>query len=237
MGSPGPGQPSKQDWILGDADAIIQLVACDKLSILKVLQSQYGISTVIPESVEMELRNLVKNRRFQDVHQRLTKAFNNGLLTVLEEATLSPLVGSNAHEAFERIDRLGEKFRRLGVGSGEAYAHAAGIELSLPVLSNDGKAINVLMANGATLPGPFLRTFDVLVFGRQIAVLSDHDCDAARQELARRNEGITSCFMGRSFTEGLQEFYPRLVDGAAPLIGATHPRHSYDSRRLIVRAK
>jgi hypothetical protein len=146
VGNPAPGQPSQQDWILGDTDAIIQLLACDKLSLLKVLRSQYGILTVIPEPVEIELRNLVKNRRFQDVHQRLTKAFNNGLLTILQEAALSPLVGVNTHEAFERIERLGEKFRRLGVGSGEAYAHAAGIELSLPVLSNDGKAINVLMA-------------------------------------------------------------------------------------------
>jgi hypothetical protein len=93
------------------------------------------------------------------------------------------------------------------------------------------------MANGATLPGPFLRTFDVLVFGRQIAVLDDNDCDKARQELTKRNEGITSCFVGRSFADGLQNFNPRLIDGAAPIIGATHPMHPYDSRRLIVCAK
>jgi hypothetical protein len=232
-----PGLPQNPDWILGDTDALIQLVACDKLSILRTLKTDYGISTVIPDAVEIELRNIAKNRKFQDVEHLLVKAFKVGLLTVLDEKNLATLVGAKAPEVLGRIEQRGDSFKRLGVGNGEAYAHAACIELNLPILTNDSMAIEILMANGSSPPGPYFRTFDVIVFGRQIDALTDNECDSARQSLANRNEAINRCFTGRSFADGLPEFYQRLIDSAAPILGSRYPQHRYDSKRLTIRVQ
>ena len=231
-----PGPPKNPDWIIGDTDALIQLVACDMLGILRILKDRYGIRTLVPEPVEVELRNIGRNLKFRDTEHILTKGLTTGLLAILDEQSLRSVIGPTTSKIFEDIDRKGASFKRMGVGNGEAYAHAASAELNVPVLTNDGNAIRILRGKGATLPGPFLRSFDAIVFGRQIGHLTDRDCDSARQSLTKRGESITPCFQISSFTDGLPDFYQRLVDRTAPVCGSMTPLLHYDRHRVIITA-
>jgi len=206
--------------------------------ILRTLKTNYDIQIVVAEPVEVELRLIIKRDKFKDAQNILTKGFSSGLLGVLDETRLSSLVGTTrAPTVLESIENRGESFRRLGVGNGEAFTHSASVELNMPVLSNDRQAIDLLTRNGIALPGPFLRAFDILVFGRQIGLLSDGECDEARQALAKRGENLDKCFTNCSFTNGLPHFYPRLLDRAFPLVGSQQPSKLYDRQQLIISAK
>ena len=133
------------EWILGDTDALLQLIAADRLGPLKRLRSDYGIQTVIAESVEVELRNIIRGLRFKDVQHILTKALDTKLLLVLDQSALQSLVGAHAHKIYQDIETEGLRLKSLGVGDGEAYTHAGSMRLKMPVLSNDRKAIKILL--------------------------------------------------------------------------------------------
>jgi hypothetical protein len=232
-----PSPIKNPEWIIGDTDALVQLVAADRLSPLKLLKSSYGIQTVITEPVEVELRRLMGTVRFRDAKHVLIRALSTGLLKTLDRSLLSSLVGSQAPSMFASIEREGEQLRRYGVGAGEAFSHAACMALGLPVLSNDTTAIRNLLSQHVPLQTPFLRSYDVLVFGVQIGNLSHNDCDATRQNLTKRGDGVHPCFRGRSFTDSLPYFYPRLIDGGQPIIGCNHPVEEHDGFRVAIVAK
>jgi hypothetical protein len=229
-----PGAPRNPDLIVGDTDALIQLIACDTLGPLKILRGEYGIRTVVLEAVEIELRSLTRTQKFRDVEHILTKALNSKLLEILDENAAQSISGNAA--LLTEIDTLASDFQRLGVGRGEAYTHAAGKKLLAPILSNDSNAIKVLHANGVSLPGPFLRSFDVIVFGLQIGNLSTQDCDGARQSLVGRGEGVGSCFTGTSFEKGLPAFHQRLIDARLGAVGAASPQHPFDHNKIFIRS-
>jgi predicted nucleic acid-binding protein len=231
-----PGKPSNPRWLICDTDSLLQLIAVDRLGPLKLLKSNYNVQAVITEAVETELRNMVTVPKFRDVKHILEKGLKSGLLPVLDESLLKSTHPKDAGAVLGRIDSRGEQFHRLGVGTGEAYTHAASVELNMPVLTNDRAALGVLERQGVVLQGTFLRSFDILVFGHQIGNLTDGDCDQARKSLAGRGEAVELCFSGCSFTAGLPKFYQRLIDGAIQPLGAAMPQKRYDRARLIIAA-
>jgi hypothetical protein len=221
------------EWIIGDSDALVQLIVADALSPLKILKSSYGIQTVIPEPVEVELRRVIGSKRFQDMRHVLTKALDTGLLKTLDRSLLSTLVGNKAIEMFPALEKKGEQLRKLGIGPGEAYSHAASMALQLPIISNDGDAIRKLLGGDIHIQPHLLRSYDVLTFGVQIGNLSHNDCDGVRQDLNKRGDEVPVAFRKRSFTDSLPYFFSRLIDGSEPIIGSEMPIVRYDVRLVV----
>jgi hypothetical protein len=154
----------------------------------------------------------------------------------LDQSVVAEIVGvDKAPDALKRIEDSADELYRLGVGEGEAYSHAASMELTAPVLSNDKKAIKDLLNQQIPLLQPYhLRFYDLMVFAVQTGHLTHNNCDATRQSLTTRGENIEKCFMGRSFSDGLPNFYSRLACGNAPVIGSAVPVNKYDTARMVV---
>jgi hypothetical protein len=95
--------------------------------------------------------------------------------------------------------------------------------------------VNRLLRDDEHIPRPILRFWDLIVFGHQIGQLDESTCDKVRQTLMKMGEWILPCFTGRNFKAGLGDFYPRLVDGVATLIGASTPLDGLDDRKAIFR--
>ena len=82
-----------------------------------------------------------------------------------------------------------------------------------------------------------LRSFDVIVLGLQIGILTEGDCKAIRKELLKRGEAILPCFQNCSVIDGLPNFYHRLCDGSVNVLGAVTPIEKFDDRIRIMPTK
>jgi len=198
-----------------DSDVLVQFFLARELRPLNILQKSYGIQPVIVTEVDLELRWLGKYKaRFAP---DLDKALKNQLLRVLDQPLFQSLLSSAPPGAsWAAFQSLGSQHYRH-VQHGEAYTHAAGVTLGLPVVSNDYDAIQTLEAQSFALPSPVLRGFDILAFCHDTGAMTLRECDDVRQELRRHNEGIPKPFMNASFGDGLKSFSCRLRDGAPTL--------------------
>lgn len=222
MKVPIPGLPQNPPFLLGDSDIIVQALLTGIIPKLNILHRCYGLHLVIVEAVEAELPALIKNR-FPDRVASYNKALKHRTITPLSQRLLSEVYGDKGVHAYEAIEALGDKISNQGVGRGEAYTHAAGILLRVPVISNDMEAIRMLRGASVGIPDRILRFFDLVVFFFQIQHLTTAECKTIRQELLRRGEHMPGCFKNCSFENGLPQFFPRLLDGDSPRIGAELP--------------
>jgi hypothetical protein len=196
-----------------------------------LLKRVYGIQPVIPP--EVELRSLTKYAKRIDAP--LTKALKNSTLLVLTHAACRNLYGSAADALHPAIQSLGARYRI--VGPGEAYCHAAGVTLGVPVLSNDRKAVLFLSRKGLSVGVPTLSAFDLLIFGYQIGCLREQDCDGFRYQMLERerNESVPAEFRNASVKDGLTRYTPRLLDNLAAVLGvpAATGCASYDTTLFV----
>jgi hypothetical protein len=218
--SPPPSRPKNPALLLGDTDVVVQVLVSGLTAKLHVFRRSYGIQPVITEAVAGELPSLLR-RRFGDRVAGYEKALKHKAIVTLDEDLLARVYGDKARIIGEQIDVLGRKIWERGVGRGEAYTHAAGILLNLPVVTNDMEALRVLRADQSTgIPERVLRFFDLVVFFFQIGEIALADCDSVRQQLIRMSEHVPACFQNASFEDGLKEFFPRLLDSTAKRIGS-----------------
>jgi hypothetical protein len=218
--SPLPSRPKNPALLLGDTDVVVQILVSGLTAKLHVFRRSYGIQPVITEAVAGELPGLLR-RRFGDRVAGYEKALKHKAIVTLDDDLLSRIYGGKGRIIGDQIDALGKKIWEQGAGRGEAYTHAAGILLNLPVVTNDMEAIRVLRADQSTgIPERVLRFFDVVVFFFQIGELTLADCDSVRQQLIGISEHVPTCFQRASFEDGLKNFFPRLLDSTAKRIGS-----------------
>lgn len=210
--------------IFVDADALNQLFLGNIFRILRELRVQYGIQAFIVPEVEIEV---VSSRAFGNrFHPALKKAVSNGILKILEEPRYSAILNSNSTLqasavgiSYSDIQALGSAYNRR-IDAGEAYTFAAAVKLGQPAISNDYSALATMSRTGLAFPPNVLRAYDLLVFGHQIELFSEKQCDEFRQALLAESEFIPALQKSTSFLKGLATFVPRLVDSSRPRVGA-----------------
>jgi hypothetical protein len=232
MASGSPPRPDPCRTLVCDTDALIQIFLGDQGELLKKLKRIYGIQSVISESVERELsRPGMKNSgHFQP---QVRKAIQNQALIVLDEHSVGSFTSNDPHSTYLSIQVMGRK-NNLHLGKGEAYSHAAGVVLRVPVMSNDMKAIVAADRLGLPTGKPTIRAYDVFVLFHQIGELSSDDCDEIRKTLTAFGESPHSAFSTNKFEEGLLRFHPRLVDDQAPLLATGAQSELADLDRLVL---
>src|ERR1700693_5162549 len=128
--------------LICDSDVLVQFFLSNELRPLRDLKVLFGIQPAIVQEVDAELRWLGHyGSRFVP---QLEKSLKNGLLVRLDKVLFQSLLGkAPPGTSWETFQSLGARY--LGfVDKGEAYSHAAGVVLGLPVASDDFRAIEVL---------------------------------------------------------------------------------------------
>ncbi len=231
-----PGKPANPLFIIIDTSVLLQLIVTEQLPLLRCLRSEYKIQSVIVSAVESETMHILSTvRKFMGRQEGFKRAISNKTIGLIDRAMLSGVVGTGVDAILRQIDSEGQRFN-LRVDRGEAYTHAAGSVLGAPIATNDYSAVNRLLRDDENIPRPILRFWDLIVFGHQVGRLDEAACDKIRQTLVKIEEAVLPCFAGRTFHVGLAEFYPRLVDGVANLVGAPSPVERLDDRGVIFRA-
>ena len=216
-----PPRPDDCRTLVCDTDALIQIFLSGQGELLKKFKKLYGIQCVITESVEVELHGpRMKNSAL--FLPQVRKALQNNALMVLDQHSVGSFTSNDPHTTYLSIQVMGRK-NNLHLGKGEAYSHAAGVVLRVPVMSNDMKAIVVADRTGLPTGKPTIRAYDLFVLFHQIGELSSGDCDEIRKTLTAVKETPHSSFSGRKFDEGLLRFHPRVVDSHVP-VRATGPQ-------------
>jgi hypothetical protein len=119
------------------------------------------------------------------------------------------------------------------VQRGEAYTHAAAVSLSMPAVSNDGKAVRVLEGQMMSVAVPVLRFFDIIIFAHQFGILTTKECEDVRSALLKNGEGIPGPFLNASFANGSKNFPCRLGAGNATGGPYPQPTNHYDLLTII----
>jgi hypothetical protein len=229
-----PGAPKNPIFLLGDSDVVVQILITGLTPKLHLFRREYGIQPVITEAVDSELPGLLR-ARFADRLAGFDKALRVRSIVVLTEEYLSGPCGDKASIVYERLNALGDQLSEVGIGRGEAYSHAAGIHLRVPVVSNDKEALHRLRSAAAGCPDHVFRFFDLVVFLHQIGELSTSECNNIRQQLIGRDEHVPACFAGHSFEDGLLHFFPRLLDSDFEYIGSRTAVDARLDRTLYIR--
>jgi hypothetical protein len=230
-----PGKPANPVFLIIDTSVLLPLIATDQLPLLRRFRSEYQVQSVIVSAVESEtLHILTTVRKFMGRQEPFKKAIANNTISLIDRQLLSTVLGTGVDAILRQIDSEGQRFN-LRVDRGEAYTHAAGSVLGAPVATNDYSAVNRLLRDDENIPRPIVRFWDLIVLAHQIGQLDGASCDKIRQTLVRIGEWIPPCFTARNFSAGLIDFYPRLVDGVATLIGAANPVSPLDDRQVLFR--
>jgi len=228
-----PGKPANPLFILIDTSVLLPLIATDQVALLRFLRNEYKVQPAIATAVEVEAVQILTNvPKFKGRQDQLKKAISNGTLCPIDQQSLSAIFGTGVEAMLRQIDTEGQRLH-LRVDRGEAYTHAAAAVLGVPVATDDTSAVNRLIRDNENVPRPILRFWDLIVLGHQVGQMDESSCDKARQTLAKMQESLPQCFRGRTFAAGLADFYARLADGVAPLVGAKDPLGKLDERLFL----
>jgi hypothetical protein len=212
--------------LLCDADALYQLLMGELVQPIRCLKEKYGIQPVVVAEVDLDIRG--NSKLISGIGGEYKKALTNGTLAHFDETKFNALPPLPKHTTFADIQTRGRRYNLL-VGRGEAYSHAAGYCMGVPVMSNDWDAIQILKGRGYELPSPILRAFDLVCFGHQVGVLDIAACDKFRKKMNDIGEHIPKAFQKASFAAGLTDFCPRITCTARASIGRTpSPSSQFD---------
>jgi len=208
--------------IICDSDVLVQFFLSNELRPLRDLKTFYGIQPAVVQEVDAELRWLGHYAaRFVP---QLDKSLKNGLLIRLDKPQFQSLLSKALPGAsWAGFQTLGAQYLGL-VDKGEAYTHAAGVVLGLPVASDDYRAIQVLQFQMQNLPCPVLRSFDVFGFAHEAGLLPIEDCEKVRSCLLKEGRWVPAALKHTSFANGIANFPLRLRDSTkAPTSGTQAP--------------
>ena len=200
--------------LLVDTDALIQVFIAKQHHIFMKLIGHCGVRPAVVPEVESEVR---WHRKFKDAFEdRFQKTVGSGRLFVLDDEAVRRLFRERAcppsalDVQMAALDQTCQAYSRH-VGEGEAYTHAVAATFGLPVLSNDGKAIETLIGHGKQAACPTLRFFDLLVFARGCGWIDDAGGEEARTCLDGQGEHLPPPFRSKdSFATNWRAFACRL---------------------------
>ena len=205
------------DFLFCDSDVLIQLFLVKQTRLLDRLSSEYHIRPIVVSEVEGEIRN---HRKFgQEFEQPFLDATRSEILGILDEDTFGNCLADCgfplrlSENLWEKIQDLGNRLSSC-IQGGEAYTHAAGQVLSMPILSNDYAAINTLRNSGCPTAVPALRSFDLFCFAYKQKWLDTGSFKSLLQALASKNEWIHQDFLGMPWPqleEKIETFQCRLI--------------------------
>jgi len=200
---------------------------------LRQLKMTYGMQPVIVPEVEVELRS--HKRLGIRCEPQLNKALHSGTIQILDKSSFAGLVPiSGVGTSFAEIQELGNTYA-LHVGSGEAYSHAAAVQLGTPILSHDNQAVRILLNQNFQPASPVLRAFDILALSYQIGSITGIQADQFRKCLLAEREMLPAVFHNCGFEEGLPNFGCRIVDEEMLPIGFAQRDHNGAQLQMRVR--
>ena len=210
-----------------DADALIQVFCVGRLEPLKCLRNRFDVQPIVVPEVELEI--LSHRRLGPTIAESFKKAVDKHLVRVLTIEELrsqlgsgSPLAQRGCQAVWDDIQSRGEKYE-LYVDRGEAFTHAAAVELSVPVVSNDARSIRAMKENRLQTSRT-LRVFDLYALAVQTGQMQASDIGKVRARLQSQQESIPRAFANCSFEDGLGAFGVRVVDASLPFPeGAENP--------------
>ncbi len=219
--------------LICDSDVVVQLFLANEPRPLKALKNLYGIQPVIVQEVDLELRWLGHyGNRFE---YPLEKLLRSGLICRLDKSLFQSFLGSAPPGAsWAGFQSLGAQYMGF-VDKGEAYSHAAGVVLGMPVASDDYSAIQVLQYQMQNLPSPVLRSFDLLGFALEIEALSIQDCEKVRTCLMKEKRWVPGVFINASFEVGMTRFQLRLRDSAKASLSSSSTPTSFSDPLILTR--
>jgi len=219
--------------LICDSDVLVQHFLPNELRPLQYLKNVYDVQPAIVQEVDVELRWLGHyGNRF--VHS-LDKSLKAGLIVRLDKDKFQTLLSTAPPGAsWGSFQSLGAQY--LGfVDRGEAYTHAAGVVLGMPVASDDFRAIEVLQFQMQSLPSPVLRSFDLLGFALERGIMSITDCEKVRTCLQKESRWVPRAFKNASVEEGMRNFRLRLRDASTASSPNLHPPASFSDTLFITR--
>jgi hypothetical protein len=198
-----------------DTDSLIQIFIARHQRVLVHLRERYGVLPVVVPEVEMEVS---RNRKFKGrFAPALADAVGSGHLTVLSDDEMRRglvRVGHTATQAEQTVQRVQQRGRRYQshVGRGEAYSHAAAVELQVPIMSHDWEAVEVLSGLSEQVGVPTLRTWDLFALALDDGAVTLEDGERGVAYLQDGDEHVPA-FLARanpSFGDALKNFDSRL---------------------------
>lgn len=197
-----------------DTDCLIQLFLVRQVGLLKWLRTRYDLRSIVVPEVENEV---VWHRKFADKFEPdFKKAVAACVIAVFDysqpEVQLSSMFAPpQAAAAARAIQGTGRGYA-LRVGNGEAYSHAAGVHLGMPLLSHDKSAIDTLLTGRLQTAAPVLRVFDLICLAYRQNQIAEKQCDVIRQTLRQAGEFLPAAFRNASFVNGLRSYDQRLFE-------------------------
>jgi len=212
------------EFLLCDADALIQVFIARQGRLLVHLRDRYGVTPAVVPEVELEVSN----------HRKFGGRFEPALVAAMSRDQLVLLDGDQMRRSLsgpgpvtpqveQRIQRILERSRRYRghVGLGEAYSHAAAVELQLPLMSHDWQAVQLLQQLGEPVAAPVIRIWDLFALALDDGAVEVEDGERASQHLEHDREHVPP-FLARpnpSFEDAIRTFNSRLrraVAGGTP---------------------
>lgn len=225
-------QANKPSHLLWDADATFQLLITQQHDLLRRLASEAGLPCILVPEVEVELRS---SKKFGSAFAGpLKKLLHSGKFKILDYGDLQSLPGVGSKAIAQAVEvAIAAKGRAyaLRIQTGEAYSHAAGVSLSLPLVSNDHDAIQTLVEAGLPTAQPTLRFFDVLCFAHQKGWLTEAECNGVCKQLRQASEFVPTAFAQSSFKKGMAVYQPRLIASSS---GISPPAAKYPHQQALV---
>lgn len=201
-------------YLLFDADGLIQFFLVKRRQLFMDLITNFGVvPSVVPE-VEVEIRYHEKfGSRFEEVFQKFQ---DSGHIQVLGSETVKKYLHARTvspaliPKVLKDIQHIGMEYNRH-VGRGEAFSHSAAVNLSLPLVTHDREAIDVLQRHSKAVATPCLRLFDIIVFAFTRGVLEAKECQQIIGELKSSGEWIPHPFSrGGKFQDCCSDFSCRI---------------------------
>jgi hypothetical protein len=208
--------------IVCDTDSLYQVFLANQPVLLRQLRDIYGIQPMVVAEIEMDVRRRPKLQK--GMGAGFKKALGNGTLVLLDATQFNSMSGLTRNTTWADIQARGRRYNVWGgLGSGEAYTHAAAYSMGIPAMSNDWAAICLMTEKGLDRPSPILRTFDLLCLAHQINQLAIGPCEAFRSDLLSEKEHVPRAFQNASFAGGLPNFAPRIQCANHSTIGRANP--------------
>jgi hypothetical protein len=206
---------SNPEFLLCDTDALIQVFIGRQVRLLVHMIDVYGVMPAIVPEVESEIS---AHRKFRNRFEpQLITQLAQQHIVVLEDAAIRQLLVQRGvpqpqiDQGLRRIVTRSQQYHRH-VQTGEAYSHAAGVELRIPLMSHDWDAVRTLEQAGEPVAVPVLRLWDLFALALNDGVVTETEGDQATDHLEREDEFIPGALRKSAgpFAETIRRFDSRL---------------------------
>lgn len=185
------------EYLLCDTDALLQVFITKQGRLLVHLRQQYGVTAGVLPEVESEISYHSKFKTaFEPVLQKFLRSGNVMVVDSPEVRRLLAARGISGPELEQQFRAIWARGQRYGlrVGKGEAYSHAVGSTLKLPLMSHDWKAVETLARINEPVAVPVVGFFDLLALAYHDGALDERECQRAVRDLIANGERVPPLF-------------------------------------------